>query len=215
MLGLVLDGPFLGIAGVALLLADRPVPESLPIGFGLQIVVVGLLFLTGLTRAQSEEIAASAAATGPVHAPVEATDIWQISTSPGPAGDALRIALVAPNTPKSRKIKARLAGPGREIHHCSDGDAMFETVQVRPADWALVILDPDTAPAPEAALHDLAEFRAVCPQVPVVLLTGATLHTDLSPDHPTPGAARPENPVLNRQLADDLKAAGLHFSAGH
>lgn len=214
VLGLALNGPLLGVTGAAMLLSDRPSPETLQIGLGLQIFLIGVLFLMGLTRAPAPDLAAPAA-TGPVHAPVEATETWHTCAGPCETGDALRIALIATNTPKTRTIKTALAGPDREIHHCSDGDAMFETVQLRPEGWGLVILDLDTAPGPKAVMHDLADFRAVCPDVPVVLLTGSTLHTDLSTDHRTTGATRPENAVLSRQLAEDLKAADLHFSAGH
>lgn len=38
VLGLALNGPLLGVTGAAMLLSDRPSPETLQIGLGLQIV---------------------------------------------------------------------------------------------------------------------------------------------------------------------------------
>lgn len=210
MLGLLLNSPFLVIAVLALLLADRPMPETLPVGFGLQLFLISALFLTGLARAQDLGLVLPAQ-SGPVHEPAKAPGTWQSYAGSGPAGDARAIALIAPNAAKGRRIAARLAGQGRDVHHCSDSDAMFEAVQARPDDWGLVILDLDTAPDPETAMCDLTDFRTSCrPGVPVVLLSGSSLHSEPCARHRT---APLQDPVLPRQVVDDLRAAGLQFSA--
>lgn len=140
-------------------------------------------------------------------------DIWRVYPSDGVARSTSRIALVAPDLAQSRHLATELVGLDREVHHCTDRDAMLDSVQARPEEWNLLIFDLDTAPDPEAGVDDLMDFRMVCPEMPVLLLTGATPCNELLSDQRIVGDVTLRKPILRKDLIQGLEAIDLNFAA--
>jgi len=127
----------------------------------------------------------------------------------------LRIALISPDMVQSRRIAANLTGLGPEVHHCTDREAMLDSVQARPQDWGLVIFDLDAAPDRKTGLDDLQDFREECPQLPVLILSGAAQQDDPMHYCRLFASATSQAPALPPYLIEGLKAANLNVLAVH
>ncbi|WP_296763269.1 hypothetical protein [Sediminimonas sp.] len=218
-LGIALAGIFLGypvaiITVVLLLIAGRPLPETLLIAFSLQILAFGVVPIVDLFRARNPDLPPPSDSDAGF-TPPETPDIWRFYPSHGEAGASLRIALISPDLGQTRDIAISLAELGREVHHSTDRDAMLASVQTSPEDWGLVIYDFDSAPDLETGVDDLMDFREGCPALPVLLLSGSAQRNDLSSHRRSIGDATLRKPVSPKHLSEGLEAATLNFAAGH
>ncbi|GGD40297.1 hypothetical protein [Sinisalibacter lacisalsi] len=197
------------IAIVALVVAGRPLPEVLLIAVGLQILVFCGVLALGTLRATSPGLPPRTTGDTP-DTPPETADIWRVYPGRGEGDAASRIALISPDMEQSRSIATDLAGLGREVHHTTDRDSMFASVQARPDDWGLVIFDFDAAPDLETGVDDLLDFRSACPDMPVLLLSGGSLRSDFSSNRRPIGDATLRKPVVPRRLMEGIAAASLN-----
>ncbi|WP_117294349.1 hypothetical protein [Rhodobacteraceae bacterium W635] len=197
------------IALVALLVAGRPIVEALLVAYGVQLVVFCVFIVMGRARAK-EPVRAAPADAAPQRR--EAADIWRTYPSSVEAESPVRIALIAPDIGQSRRMATDLSQLGVEVHHGTDPDAMLETVQARPQDWGAVMVDLDRGAGLDVDVDDVLHFRAACPDIPVLILSNASLHADL-PRRPI-GDMTLQKPVLREDLAAGIDAMNLNFGAG-
>lgn len=212
--GILLGYPVAMIAMIGLLFAGRPLLETALVGFGLQILAFAVVLAVVLLRPQTGDLSSPAAADIRI-APRKPVDTWRVYPGSGQRDGEFRTALISPDGRESRDIAVNLAGLGREVHHSTDRDALLGTVQARPEKWNLVVFDLDSAPDLDAGIEDLLDFRTVCPDLPVLLLSGGTLRNDFSPHRRVIADATLRKPVSRRRLIDGLDANNLNFAAGH
>lgn len=208
--GILLGIPAMVIALVALLVAGRPIVEALLVAYGLQLVVFCVVIVMGRARAKGS---ACAAPTDTGYPGRHTADIWRIYPSSGKVESPVRIALIAPDIKQSRMMATDLSQLGVEIHHGTDSDTMLETVRARPQDWGAVMVDLDPGPGLDVDVDDVVHFRAVCPDIPVLILSNAALHSDL-PRRPI-GDMTLQKPVLREDLVAGIDAMNLNSVAGH
>lgn len=147
--------------------------------------------------------------------PFETREVWRTFASCCDVKKAFRIALISTDLQQSRRIAINLTGLGNEVHHCTDPEAMFDSVQASPQDWGLVVFDLDTAPDRKIALSDLQDFREECPELPVLILSGAARQGASTHDCSLFGGVTPQSPALPPHLIDGLMAANLNVVAVH
>lgn len=175
-----LSGFLMGFLGavtafVALLLAGRPVVEGVLVANGvLSLVLLKTIILTRREARNAEPTAVD-------DRQPEIVDIWRTYPGGDEGGNPLRIALIAPDGAQTRKIATDLAELGPQVHHSSDRAAMLDSITARPEKWGAVLLDLDAVPDRAAGRDDLRDFRAACPDVQVLLLSGGSRHGDGSP----------------------------------
>ncbi|WP_093120444.1 response regulator [Salinihabitans flavidus] len=194
---------------MALLMAGRPLPETLLIAFCLQMLSFGVVLVMGLLRTNGRDFT-QPVATVVDFAPHETADIWRSYQSCGEAEESLRIALISPDMVQSGDIASNLAELGREVHHSTDREAMLESVQMQPDKWGLVIFDLESTS--DAGIEDLVDFRAACPGIPVLLLSSAARRNS---DHRPIGDATLCKPVFRTHLIEAIEAASRNSVAGH
>jgi len=211
---ILLSYPVVIIAVLGLLLAGHPLFETLLIALGLQIVTFCIALLLGLLLVKPAELPQDGAGTpGAMTSETPAT--WRTYPCSDAAENAPRVALISPDTVENRKIATDLAERGREVHHSTDHDAMLQSVQARPGDWAMVIYDPGTAPDPATGAHDLRDFRAYCPDTPVLVLSDRGVREDLSLGCGLIGDATQPRAVFPRPSIGNVDAANPTYVAGH
>ncbi len=133
--------------------------------------------------------------------------IWRSHAARVAAARPLTIACAAPDSVQGRTCATDLAGLGHEVHHATDLDVMLDTVATRPADWDMLIVDLDLRGDIEDIVDDLLDFRARCPDVSVLLLSGSVGRDDLSPERRAIGDATLRKPVFRKRLAEGVGAA--------
>ena len=145
--------------------------------------------------------------------PIEAVEVWRTFPSCCDVTKAFRIALISNELPQSRRITINLTGLGSEVHYCTDPEAMFDSVQAFPQDWGLLVFDLDAAPDRKTALADSQDFRDECPELPVLILSGAARQGASTHDCCLFGGVTPQPPALPIHLIDGLMAANLNIIA--
>lgn len=209
--GILLSIPVMLIAVVALIVVGWPLLTTLLMAFGLQILTFCVVLVAGLLRAKDYAMPQSATADNST-AP-ERAHIWRVFPSRGKAESSLRIALVSHDTEHSRDIATDLAELHHEVHHSTDRYALLESVQARPEEWHLVIFDLDLVPDLGTGMDDLLDFRMVCSEMPVLLLSSAVLRHDFSPHRRLIGDATLRKPVFREKLIEGMEAANLNFKS--
>ncbi len=212
--GVALSGVLLSglIAIIALLIAERPLDEILLIAFSLQFLVFCIILIMGHTQKNGSFPSQPTIANTDVppiantDAPPASWDIWRTYPSVGRVKKSARVALISHDMAESRNIATDLAELGGEVHHGTDRDAMLESVQARPEDWGLVIVDLDSPPDLETVVDDLLDFRAACPGMPIVLLSGVVQRDDFSTHRCPIGDATLRKPICSKQLVEALAA---------
>lgn len=212
--GILLGIPVMIVGFIALVSVGYPVFEALLIAYSLQVLVFGVVIVLGFTGAKTPE------GGTPVSADFgdrqgETVDTWRTYPSRIETESPVRIAMIAPNTKHSRMIATDLARLGMEVHHSTDQNALLETVEAGPSDWGAVMVDLDSGSDVEAGVDEVLDFRAVCPDVPVLFLSGAALHRDLSQRRQSIADMTLHKPVLRRHLIASLDAVKLPFVAQH
>lgn len=147
--------------------------------------------------------------------PSETREVWRTFASRCDVKKAFRIALISTDLQQSRRIAINLTGLGNEVHHCTDPEAMFDSVQAFPQDWGLVVFDLDAAPDRKTALADLQDFREECPELPVLILTGTARQGASTHDCSVFGGVTTQSSPLPPHLIDGLMAANLNVVAVH
>lgn len=211
---ILLGYPVVVVAVVGLLMASRPLLETVLIVFGLQVLAFAAVLVIGLPRSKSAALPATTESKIVLPA-TDVADIWRTYPASGQGETSLRIALISRDMAQSRNIATNLAGLGQEVHHSTDSDAMLETVQAQPTRWGMVIFDLDSSPDLETGVDDLMEFRGICPKVPVLLLSGDALRNDHSSHRRLIGDATLRKPVFRTHLLEGMEAANLNSSAVH
>ncbi|MEX1233485.1 MAG: hypothetical protein WEB56_00685 [Roseovarius sp.] len=214
--GVLLSGPVALIAFIALLIAGWPLLATMLTAFGLQIAVFCAFLVMGLVPARSSDVPAPPA-TDFIDAAPARVDIWRTYPSHGAAENAAKVALIAPDLSQSRTIANNLSELGLEVHHCTDRDAVFGSIEARPGDWDLLVFDMDAAPDLGTGQDDLTDFRASCPDMPVLVLS-RTAQRNACAKTKTPcmtGLATLRKPVLRAHLVEGLKAANLNLTVTH
>lgn len=214
LVGILIGCPVMVIAFIALLSAGHPFLEALLVAYTLQVLAFCVVVVVGLAGAKNPEHGMPTP-NDTDYPPREAADIWRTYPSSVEAERSVRIALIAADIKQSRMIATDLARLGVDVHHSTDRDALLETVQARPQDWGAVIFDLDSGPDVDAGVDEVLDFRSVCPDIPVLLLSDAALHTDLSPRLQSIGGMSLQKPVLRQHLVAGLGAMNLTFVAGH
>lgn len=209
--GILLGCPVAVTAFIVLLVAGRPVLEALLIGYGLQALVFLAVVAVGLVGARHPE-RATPKNNERDHKVLATDDIWRFYPSNSSADAPPRIALIAPDSENSRKSATQLADLGREVHLCSDRETMLEAVQAQPAKWDAVICDLGLAHDIAFGVDDLLDFRATCPDVPVIILSNVDPDSDLMPNGRLIGDVVLQKPILRQHLIAGLDAADLNFA---
>lgn len=175
-------------------------------------------FALGLPRPQLPSLVGAGLQPNPTESdPVsfETHEVWRTFPSCCDVKKAFRIALISTDMSQSHKIALNLTGLGSEVHHCTDPEAMFDSVQASPQDWGLVVFDLDAAPDRKTALADLQDFREECPELPVLILSGGARLGASTHDCSLFEGGTPQSPALPPYLIDGLMAAHLNVIAVH
>lgn len=212
--GLLLGIVVSSAAIVALVVVGQPLLGAVLIAFVLQCLTFYALHVSRSARTAPPELPQSTPTENDA-TPFEAPEIWRTFPSCCDAHTAFRIALISADLQQSRKIATNLTGLGPEVHHCTNPEAMFDSVQASPQDWGLVIFDLDAASDRKTALADLQDFREECPALPVLILSGAAQQGASTPDCRLFGAVTPQSPALPPYLIKGLMAANLNVVAVH
>lgn len=175
-----LAGILLGFLGaitafVALFLAGRPVVEGVLVANGVLSLVLLRTIILNRREARNAQSAASD------DRQPEIVDIWRTYPGGKEARNPVRIGLIAPDGAQTRKIATDLAELGPQVHHSTDRAAMLDSITARPEKWGAVLLDLDAVPDRAAGRDDLRDFRAACPDVQVMLLSGGLLRSEGPP----------------------------------
>jgi hypothetical protein len=213
--GIAFAGLLLGATVAITAMMTVALPESLR--FAAALVGLGLLLVTFwvvAARGRVQPICINRALSGQVVSdwtPPETAEIWLRYPSCFETEEPHRIALISTDRVQSRTIAISLTGLGPVVHHCTDRDAMFDSVQARPQDWDLVIYDLDCAPDPETGMNDLQDFHEECPDLPVVLLSGSAQRDGPSHDCRLSGDITSDSSPLPAYLIECLKSANLNI----
>jgi len=211
----IFAGRLLGAIVAIAAMMTVALPESLRfpaalVGLGLLLVTFCLAAARGRVQPISTNRALSAQAVSD-WTPPETAEIWLRYPSCFETEEPHRIALISADRVQSRTIALSLTGLGPEVHHCTDSEAMFDSVQARPQDWDLVIYDLDCAPDRQTGMNDLQEFYEECPDVPVVLLSGAARGDGPSHTCRLSGDITSDSSPLTAYLIECLKSATLNI----
>lgn len=136
----------------------------------------------------------------------ETREIWRTFPSCCDVKNVFRIALISSDLSQSARIATNLTELGSEVHHCTNSEAMFDSVQASPQEWGLVVFDLDAAPNRKTALADLQDFREECPELPVLILSGAARQGASSHDCCLFEGVTPQSPALPPHLIESLMA---------
>lgn len=139
--------------------------------------------------------------------------IWRSYSRDGADADAPRVALIAEDSVQTRQIATDLAQQGYDIHHTTDVDAMFETVQTHPDDWEFMIFDIDVIDDLESTVDDLMNFREDCASIPILLLSGSITRDEFSGYRRAIGDATLRKPVFRSRLRDGIAAMKANWQA--
>jgi len=180
---------------------------------GLQLLVFLVLMMIGFYRT-SGDAGASVSSQRIRDTPMEDLQVWRSYSYSREEDDALRIALIARNTVQTRRIATDLAQQGYDIHHTTDIDAMFETVQTHPVDWDFIIFDLDLFDDLDACVDELMAFRLDCADIPVLLLSQSVKQDELSDHRRAIGDATLRKPVFRSRLLAGIDAMKSNFKAG-
>lgn len=211
--GILLSIPIAVIATVALLLAGRPLFETLMVAFGVQIVAFCATLVLGLSRLPNPDpVRTIHTDTGSRSTSV---DVWRAYSGGGNARNPFRVALISADMAQSHSIATNLVELGLDVHHSTNRESMLEAVQARPDQWGLVIFDLDSAPDLETGRQDLKEFRADCPEMPILFLSGTARRNDLLAHRRMTGDAVFRKPVGPQHLLKGLQATHPEFATGH
>lgn len=144
----------------------------------------------------------------------EQANLWYVYSSCDEVLKPDRIALISTDTEQSRIVGSDLAEHGFEVHHSTDREAMLDCVQCQPEKWKMVIFDLDAAPDLETAIDELMDFRAVCSEIPVLLLSGGSQRNEFSCHRRLIGDATLCKPVFRTRLIEGVEIARLNAASG-
>jgi CheY-like chemotaxis protein len=172
----------------------------------LVIVMIGLYLLS---RDERDGLCSE----NPNNAAIPDLRIWRSYSQGGAGDDAPRIALIAKDSVQTQQIATYLAQQGYDIHHTTDVDAMFETVQTHPVDWEFMIFDLELLDDLESNVDDLMMFREDCARIPILLLSGSITKDGFSDYRRAIGDATLRKPVFRSQLLDGIAAMKTNWQA--
>ncbi len=212
--GLLMGTVVSSAAIIALVVVGQPLLGAVLIAFVLQCLTFYALHVRRSARTTPSELPQSNL-TQNDPTPSEAPEIWRTFPSCCDVQKAFRIGLISNDLQQSRKIATNLTGLGPEVHHCTDPEAMFDSIQACPQGWGLVIFDLDAASDRKTALADLQDFREECPELPVLILSGAARQGTPTHDCRLFGGVTPKSSALPPYLIEGLTVANLNVVAVH
>lgn len=208
--GMLAAGPISVIVFVALLLAGLSVLASLALTVVVQFVVLGSIAVIGL-MGQSDADAAVRAAKGRIRGDQTPPEAWIFHARREGSDRQYRSALIAQRNGQTANIARVLSEIGSDVHQCADRDALLETVKARQDGWHLMLFDIETAQNIESAVLDLLDFRATCPEVPVILLSDSVARDDYSAHRRPIGDITLRKPVFRQRLIRAVREVGLEL----
>ena len=212
-LGALLISILVAIITVAVLLfVGRPVLQTILITIAVQFAVFATTLVWGLNRRLSEELVA-AKAGNTADGPLDTATIWDRYLDDDNATPPFRIAFISCDEAHSRDLAKTLASLRHRVFFSGRYEEMVARVASHPERWDLVIFDLDLAPDLETGVETLIQFRAHCPDVPVLLLSDAVQRDEMSHYRRAIGDATLRKPVTGMRLLQGLTAVGQNFLA--
>lgn len=210
--GVLLSCPVVIIAMIGFLVAGHSLFQSLLFALSLQMLTFILVLGIGYFRVDNPP-GAQPVARGNEPTTPDLPDRWRSYRNSVVTAASQRVAVMSCDMAQGHSLATDFADLGREVHHCTDREAIFDSVSARPGDWSLVICDLDTAPDRQAMMDDLADFREVCPEMPVLLFSGGALREDLSPDCLPVWDADLRRTVFRKSSFEGMAATGFNLTA--
>lgn len=210
--GVIISSTAMIIVIAILFSIGRPLFQTLVFAYCIQWFIFSLVLIKQGGHAKSKNVENQIAKEEkPISSDV--FDHWRVYPKSDEKLISQRAAIISVDLDQGHALAVNLASLGWESHHCTDSDAIFGCVSARPGDWDLVICDLDAARDPQEMIYDLADFRADCPDVPVLLLSGGVLRDDILPHcHLVPHIVW-NKPVVFRPLVEGIQTASPSLTA--
>jgi CheY-like chemotaxis protein len=192
---------------IAMVITNHSLSKSLAIAISLQIVSFLTILLLAYLKAYLQQKELSIPEKTPNNS-ATVSDVWRFYECKTDSQNSSTAALFASDKVQSRIIGTDLAGIGYDVHHATDADAVLGSIRDNPEKWDLLIFDMDAATSLETAVDDLIDFRKICPDIPVILLTETVERDDFSSHRKLIGDATLAKPVFRSRLLEAMHIVG-------
>lgn len=121
-----------------------------------------------------------------------------------------RIGFVAKPDEESHRISSELLSFGLEVHLSLDIKVLTKAMEENRVGWSIMLLDLDQYSDIKCAIEDLLEFRAIFPNIAIVLLSSDVGRDDLSLERKAVADVTLRKPVSKRRLRNGLFVARVN-----
>lgn len=126
------------------------------------------------------------------------------------ASSLSRIAFAAIRNKEGLNISSELSNSGYEVYISSDVEKLLKSIECSPVDWSFLLLDLDLYSEINCAIEDLLNFRSICPDIAIVLLSSDVGRDDLSLERKVVADVTLRKPLSKSRLLNGLYVAHVN-----